>query len=106
EQYGKGIKGEGGIQSLAGEDESEPEKADGGNGHAKADDGNGAGGNGAAPSLDDSDGGTLPEFAEGEELSIVTPPGVIAEQKFTQPPPRYNEGSLVRELEKRGIGRP
>ena len=35
-----------------------------------------------------------------------TPPGVLTEQKFTQPPPRYNEGSLVRELEKRGIGRP
>jgi DNA topoisomerase-1 len=31
---------------------------------------------------------------------------VLTEQKFTQPPPRYNEGSLVRELEKRGIGRP
>jgi glycosyltransferase involved in cell wall biosynthesis len=31
---------------------------------------------------------------------------VLAEQKFTQPPARYNEGSLVRELEERGIGRP
>ena len=30
----------------------------------------------------------------------------LTEQKFTQPPPRYNEGSLVRELEDRGIGRP
>src|SRR5678815_1061086 len=39
-------------------------------------------------------------------LHVVTPPGVLTEQKFTQPPPRYNEGSLVRELEKRGIGRP
>ena len=31
---------------------------------------------------------------------------MLTEQKFTQPPARYNEGSLVRELEKRGIGRP
>jgi DNA topoisomerase-1 len=36
----------------------------------------------------------------------VTPPGVVTEQKFTQPPPRYTEASLVRELEERGIGRP
>ena len=49
---------------------------------------------------------SLPELAEGEALELVTPPGVLAEQKFTQPPPRYNEGSLVRELEERGIGRP
>jgi DNA topoisomerase-1 len=50
--------------------------------------------------------GLLPELKQGETLTLVTPPGVLAEQKFTQPPPRYNEGSLVRELEKRGIGRP
>jgi DNA topoisomerase-1 len=31
---------------------------------------------------------------------------VLAEQKFTQPPARYNEGSLVRDLEEKGIGRP
>jgi len=49
---------------------------------------------------------TLPELAENENLELVTPPGVSAEQKFTQPPARYNEGSLVRELEERGIGRP
>jgi DNA topoisomerase-1 len=48
----------------------------------------------------------LPDLAEGEVLRLSTPPGVVTEQKFTQPPPRYNEGSLVRELEKRGIGRP
>lgn len=58
------------------------------------------------PSLDDGDEATLPELAEGEALEISDPPGVITEQKFTQPPPRYSEGSLVRELEERGIGRP
>jgi DNA topoisomerase-1 len=31
---------------------------------------------------------------------------VKTEQKFTQPPPRFNDASLVKELEKRGIGRP
>ena len=48
----------------------------------------------------------LPDLAEGDILQLSAPPGVITEQKFTQPPPRFNEGSLVRELEKRGIGRP
>jgi len=48
----------------------------------------------------------LPEVAEGQRLVLVTPPGVITEQKFTQPPPRFTEASLVRELEERGIGRP
>jgi DNA topoisomerase-1 len=49
----------------------------------------------------------LPEMEEGAKLSLGAPPaGVLTEQKFTQPPARYNEGSLVRELEKRGIGRP
>jgi DNA topoisomerase-1 len=60
----------------------------------------------AAPSAEEDTDAMLPEMAEGEPLSVVTPPGVLTEQKFTQPPPRYNEGSLVRELEKRGIGRP
>jgi DNA topoisomerase-1 len=59
----------------------------------------------AAPAEDDSDA-LLPEMNEGEALRLNTPPGVSTEQKFTQPPARYNEGSLVRELEKRGIGRP
>src|SRR5439155_18800789 len=44
----------------------------------------------------------LPPLEEGETLNLVEPPGVLAEQKFTQPPPRYNEGSLVRALEERG----
>ena len=49
---------------------------------------------------------SLPELDEGMSLHLVTPPGVLTEQKFTQPPPRYSEASLVRELEERGIGRP
>ncbi len=48
----------------------------------------------------------LPDLGEGDVLQLSALPGVITEQKFTQPPPRFNEGSLVRELEKRGIGRP
>jgi DNA topoisomerase I len=48
----------------------------------------------------------LPPIDEGEVLTLVVPPGVTADQKFTQPPPRFNEGSLVRALEERGIGRP
>ena len=57
------------------------------------------------PLADDAEA-TLPELGEGHALHLVTPPGVITEQKFTQPPPRYTEASLVRELEERGIGRP
>jgi DNA topoisomerase I len=62
--------------------------------------------NGGAAAVSDDEEGLLPELAVAEALSLVTPPGVLAEQKFTQPPARFNEGSLVRELEKRGIGRP
>ena len=60
----------------------------------------------ARTSLAEDAEASLPELAEGQALHLVTPPGVLTEQKFTQPPPRYNEGSLVRELEERGIGRP
>ena len=45
----------------------------------------------------------VPDFAVGEALRLVEA-GVT--QHFTKPPARYNEASLVRELEKRGIGRP
>ena len=45
----------------------------------------------------------IPAFAEGEQLRLVDA-GVA--QHFTKPPPRYGEASLVRELEKLGIGRP
>jgi DNA topoisomerase-1 len=51
---------------------------------------------------DDSDR-RLPDLKDGEALRMER---LIPEQKATQPPPRYNEASLVRVLEERGIGRP
>ncbi len=45
----------------------------------------------------------LPDYEVGDELALA---GAEAVQHFTKPPPRYSEASLVRELEKRGIGRP
>jgi DNA topoisomerase-1 len=46
---------------------------------------------------------TLPELVEGEELKLHK---LDPQQHFTEPPPRYTEASLVRELEELGIGRP
>lgn len=45
----------------------------------------------------------LPEVSRGEKLDFQK---MITEEKETQPPPRYTEAGLVKELEKRGIGRP
>jgi DNA topoisomerase I len=45
----------------------------------------------------------LPELEAGQSLKLRE---VKTEQHFTEPPPRYNEASLVKELEERGIGRP
>lgn len=45
----------------------------------------------------------LPKARAGEELKLLE---LETKQNFTQPPPRYTEGSLVKELEARGIGRP
>ncbi|MCK6439135.1 MAG: type I DNA topoisomerase, partial [Planctomycetes bacterium] len=45
----------------------------------------------------------LPPLAQNEALSCET---VKGDQHFTQPPPRFSEASLVRTLEKEGIGRP
>ena len=45
----------------------------------------------------------LPEVNEKEKLKLLN---LNTEQKFTQPPPRFSEASLVRELEEKGIGRP
>jgi DNA topoisomerase-1 len=45
----------------------------------------------------------LPELTAGEALNLEK---LDPQQKFTQPPPRYNEASLVKTLEEKGIGRP
>jgi DNA topoisomerase-1 len=49
------------------------------------------------------EGEVLPTAREGEELRLLD---IESKQNFTQPPPRYTEGSLVKELEAKGIGRP
>jgi len=45
----------------------------------------------------------LPALADGEALNFH---GIKPEQHFSQPPPRYSEATLIKELEQRGIGRP
>ncbi|MBE3073100.1 MAG: type I DNA topoisomerase, partial [Acidobacteria bacterium] len=66
---------------------------------------NGTGGGSPAAGETDEDGvsGVLPPLQEGQRLDLK---GLRPEQRFTQPPPRYSEATLVRELEENGIGRP
>src|SRR5690606_29228441 len=47
--------------------------------------------------------GVLPDMAQGEALALIQ---LDPSQHFTKPPARFSEASLVKELEKRGIGRP
>jgi len=60
-----------------------------------------------APQADDSapeeTGTQLPPLAEGDILKLTK---LDTDQHFTQPPPRFSEASLVKELEENGIGRP
>jgi DNA topoisomerase-1 len=65
----------------------------------------GAGAPGSKEDEDDtaSQSGVLPPLAEGDRLELK---GLRPEQKFTQPPPRFTEATLVKELEENGIGRP
>ncbi|HEY6146655.1 MAG TPA: type I DNA topoisomerase, partial [Thermoanaerobaculia bacterium] len=51
----------------------------------------------------EKDGSRLPPLREGEVLKLVS---IAPEKKSTQPPPRFNEASLVKFLEENGIGRP
>ena len=45
----------------------------------------------------------LPDLVKDENLDFIK---VNSQQKFTEPPPRFTEATLIRELEKYGIGRP
>ncbi|HPE95327.1 MAG TPA: type I DNA topoisomerase [Bacillota bacterium] len=48
-------------------------------------------------------GGKLPELTQGDKCQLDK---LTKEQKFTQPPAHYNEASLIKTLEEKGIGRP
>jgi DNA topoisomerase I len=52
---------------------------------------------------DDAVSGVLPALKEGDPLDLKA---LRPDQKFTQPPPRFSEATLVKELEENGIGRP
>jgi DNA topoisomerase-1 len=52
---------------------------------------------------DDTASGLLPALAEGQSLDVRD---IRQEQKFTQPPARFSEATLVKALEEDGIGRP
>jgi DNA topoisomerase-1 len=52
---------------------------------------------------DEEEKNKLPLVAKGEELRFKS---IEPEQHFTEPPPRFNEATLVKELESNGVGRP
>ena len=51
----------------------------------------------------DEEARILPNLSEGQTLTLLE---LTSDQAFTRPPPRFTEASLVKELEKSGIGRP
>jgi DNA topoisomerase-1 len=51
----------------------------------------------------DEKGSKLPAMKQGETVSLLE---IFMDQKFTMPPPRYSEASLIKMLEAKGIGRP
>jgi DNA topoisomerase-1 len=52
---------------------------------------------------DDDDEHALPPLSEGQALQLHD---LLPEQHFTQPPPRFSQATLIKELEEKGIGRP
>ena len=57
----------------------------------------------AVTAEDEEGSSVLPALAEGDRLDLKE---LKPEQKFTQPPPRYSEATLVKAMEENGIGRP
>ena len=55
------------------------------------------------PDIDSDEGRVLPDLREGQPVDLRN---VAGTQRFTQPPPRFTEATLIRALEERGIGRP
>jgi DNA topoisomerase I len=45
----------------------------------------------------------IPQLQEGEKLKLIE---ILPKQNFTQPPPRYNDATLIKALEEKNIGRP
>ncbi|MDD7402236.1 MAG: type I DNA topoisomerase [Eubacteriales bacterium] len=63
-------------------------------------------GSGESKTADDSDEldkESLPPLEEGQALQLLK---LLPEQKFTKPPARYTEASLIKALEEEGVGRP
>jgi DNA topoisomerase I len=60
---------------------------------------------GEEETADDEEGRNLPPLREGEVLRL-SDIGITVSAKHTEPPPYYNEASLVKKLEEEGIGRP
>ena len=57
----------------------------------------------ASDKEDDEDETKLPDFTEGETLSLKE---IKSEQKFTKAPPRYTDATFIKAMEENGIGRP
>jgi DNA topoisomerase-1 len=57
----------------------------------------------ATPSEEEAEVSGLPSLEAGQHLGLAR---LEPKQHFTQPPPRFTEASLVKELEEKGIGRP
>jgi DNA topoisomerase I len=58
--------------------------------------------NGVDDAVEEADG-VLPDLQKGDALKLL---GLEPRQHFTQPPPRYTQASLIKDLDEKGIGRP